>query len=220
MTFTTFVRTGVAALAFVSLAATAAMADQVLPKIEAPAGTYVLDPTHASITWKVNHLGLSNYTARFTKMDATLTFDPAHPELTTVTATIEPSSVKTDYPHPEQKDFDKELATGPEWFNAMKFPAITFHSTKVEKTGDTTAKLYGDLNFLGVTKPIVLNATYVGSMKSHPFTKMGAIGFSATGSIKRSDFGMKGGLPYVGDDVNITIEAEFGQKVSTAAAGK
>ena len=186
-------------------------------KVEAPAGTYVIDPTHASLTWKVNHLGLSNYTARFTRMDATLTFDPAAPEKTVVKATVHLTSIETDYPNKEKKDFNKVLATDAKWFNAMKFPAITFASAKVEKTGDATAKLHGDLTFLGVTKPLVMDVTYNGSMKEHPFTKSGALGFSAVGSLKRSDFGMTNGAPYVGDEVSFAIEAEFMQEKEAKA---
>lgn len=196
--------TSVAALT--ALACTSAFAEV---KVDAPAGTYKIDPTHASLTWKVDHLGLAKYTARFTKIDATLTFDPAHPEQTAVSASIDPASVRTDFPYPEKKDFDKELATGDQWFNNAKFPAIVFTSTKVEKTGERTAKMHGDLNFLGVSKPVVLDVTYNGSMKEHPYAKAGAIGFSAVGNIKRSDFGMKNGIPHIGDDVQIAIEAEF-----------
>lgn len=197
-------RAGASAL-IIALASSAYAA----PKVEAPAGTYTIDPTHASLTWKVNHLGLSNYTARFTKIDATLQFDPEHPELTTVKAVVNPTSLETDYPNPQKTDFDKELSTGDKWFNAMKFPAITFTSTKVERMGDNKAKLHGDLNLLGVSKPIVLDVTYNGSMKEHPYSKSGALGFSATGTIKRSEFGMKEGIPHVGDEVAIAIEAEF-----------
>lgn len=189
-------------------------------KVEAPAGNYKNDPTHTSITWKVNHLGLSHYTARFTKMDATLSIDPAHPEQASVKAVIDPASIRTDFPYPEQKDFDKELATSDQWLNDMKFPAMVFTSTKVERTGDSTAKLYGTLNLLGVNKPVVLDVTYNGSMKEHPYTKTGAIGFSATGSLKRSDFGMTNGLPFVGDEVNFAIETEFFEQTPEVAKTK
>jgi polyisoprenoid-binding protein YceI len=177
--------------------------------IHAPKGTYKLDPTHASLTWRVNHMGLSNYTARFTVMDATLDFDPADVTGSKLTATVDPTSVETDYPNPETEDFDHKLQKDEKFFNADKFSEIKFVSTKVERAGDNKAKLYGNLTLLGKTKSIVLDVTYNGSMKEHPYAKAGAIGFSATGAIKRSEWGMDYGIPHVGDEVQLLIEAEF-----------
>lgn len=179
-------------------------------KIEAPKGHYEVDPTHVSVTWKVQHLGLAYYTARFTDVKASLDFDPAKPEASTLKAVINPNSVRTDYPDAKTKDFDKELATDPKFFNSTQFPAIVFNASKITKTGDDTGTMTGDLNFLGVSKPVTFNVTYRGSMKEHPYAgKVGALGFSATTTIKRSDFGMKYLVPYVGDDVQVIVEAEF-----------
>ncbi len=178
---------------------------------ELPAGKYELDKTHASITWKVMHMGLAKYTARFNTFDSTVTLDPAAIENSTVTVDISPMSIETDYPNPEQEDFDKKLATGENWFNAGTYPDIKFVSKTIEKTGDNTAKITGDLSFLGVTKPVTLDATLNGAMVSHPFTKKAAFGISAHTTITRSDWGMSGGLPHVGDDVEVLIEAEYFQ---------
>jgi len=176
-----------------------------------PAGTYTLDPTHASLTWKVNHLGLSHYTARFTKFDATLMLDPQNPVSATVSATIDPLSVQTDYPKPTEKDFNKELAEGAQWLNGTKFPTMTFSSTQVVLTGEKTAQITGDLTMLGVTKPITLNATFNGGYAQKPFGAEGvaAVGFSATGTLKRSDWGLASYIPMVGDEVQFTLETEF-----------
>lgn len=229
---------GAAALAFAAVAcspqaakapeAPAAPAPAAPVKVEVPAGDYGLDPTHGSITWKVNHMGLSNYTARFAKWDATITFDPANLSASKVVATIDPTSVKTDYPgdykktHAQTgfKSWDEDLAKSDKFFNAGKFPTITFTSTSVETTGEKTGKVTGDLTFLGVTKPVTLDVTFNGSKNPHPFVPAAAIGFSATGTIKRSDFGVAFPPGPVGDDVQIIIEGEFIQKVAPAAPAK
>jgi len=180
--------------------------------VDVPAGSYKLDPTHASITFKVSHLGLSNYTARFKKFDADLTFDPAKPEGSKLNVSVDPMSITTDYPFPDQKDFDNKLATDEKFFNAGAHPEITFTTTSIEMTGDKTAKVTGELAMLGVTKPVILDVTLNGAMKEHPFAKKPALGFSGTGTIKRSDFGFDHLVPMVGDEVTLLIEAEFLQE--------
>ena len=182
---------------------------QLSPPTDVPLGLYTSDPSHTSLTWKVNHLGLSNYTARFTKVEAKLTYISSDPTLSKVVATIDPNSVETDFPNPEVKDFNKVLATDVEWFNAKTFPEITFASTKIEKTGEKTGKIYGNLTLLGVTKPVILDATFNGGYTEKPITGGAALGFSATTTIQRSKWGLDSGIPYVGDDVEILIEIEF-----------
>ena len=174
-----------------------------------PRGVYTLDPAHASITWKVSHMGLSNYTARFTKMDSQILLDPDNLENSKVKATVYPSSVRTDYPNVEEKDFDKNLSEDATWFNTKQFPEIKFFSTKVEKTSDTTGKVTGNLTFLGVKKEIVLDVTSNKALGNHPFVNKPALGFSATTTIKRSDFGMTSYIPQIGDEVQVIIEAEY-----------
>jgi polyisoprenoid-binding protein YceI len=179
----------------------------------APAGTYHLDPAHARLIFRVNHLGFSNYTALFRTFDADLTFDPAAPETMTLTATVDPASVETMYPDATY-DFNAELS-GPDFFDAVKFPAITFVSTKVALTGKATADVTGDLAFHGVTKPVTLQVTFNGGYAGHPMDAGARIGFSATGSLMRSEFGLGYGVPApgttmgVGDRVDLIIEAEF-----------
>lgn len=182
---------------------------QTTPLAEMPAGEYRLDPTHASLTWKVDHLGLSKYTARFTKLDATLNLDPTDPTKSTLVATVDPLSVKTDFPKPEEKDFDTKLAKDKDWLNGTQFPEIKFVSTKLEKTGDKTGKLHGDLTFLGVTKPLALDVTFNGAYAKKPFSEEPGLGFSATGVIKRSEWGFSTYVPTIGDEVHIALEVEF-----------
>lgn len=176
---------------------------------DAPAGTYKIDPAHASVTFKVSHLGLSNYTARFTKIDATLALDPAKPESAKLSAVIDPTSIRTDYPFPEKENFDKVLAESAKWFNAGVAKSVTFTSTAVKMTGAKTADVTGDLTLLGVTKPVTMKVTFNGGMASHPMAKKPAAGFSATTTVKRSEYGMTNALPFIGDDVTVLIETEF-----------
>lgn len=182
-------------------------------KTTATAGVYDLDKTHASVTFRVDHLGMSRYTARFTGIDGKLNFDPANPAAMSVEASVDTRSIKTDYPNPTP-DFDAELA-GPNWLDAARFPKITFKSTSVEPTGPNTAKVTGDFSLHGVSKPLVLDVTFNGGYDGAPMDPGSRVGFSAQGKIKRSDFGVSYGVPQpgstfgVGDEVEIQIEAEF-----------
>ena len=190
-------------------------ADPIAPAAtEVPAGTYTLDRNHASLIFRVNHLGFSHYTARFTRFAATLELDPAHPAASRVTATIDPTSIETDNPDPAL-DFDHQLQNQ-DWLSTAQFPQMTFRSTALELTGPNTAHVAGELDLHGVTRPVTLDVTFNGGYASHPMDPSGArIGFSAHGSLRRSEFGMTVGIPApgstfgVGDEVEILIEAEF-----------
>jgi len=186
-----------------------AQAQESTPLKGMPSGLYELDKTHASLIWRVDHLGLSKYTARFTNFDVDIDLNALEPEKSRVRATIDPTSIRTDYPNTEKKDFDAELVNNAGWFNAEQFPEITFLSTAVEKTSENTGKITGDLTFLGVTKPVTLDVVFNKAMGNHPFANKPALGFSATTSLKRSDFGMTTYIPNIGDEVEIIIEAEF-----------
>jgi polyisoprenoid-binding protein YceI len=188
--------------------------------IAAPAGEYIADPTHSSITWQLKHLGLSDYTAKFKTFDATVTLDPANIANSKVVATVKASDVAANYAgdykagHPQSRfaSWDDDLANSTNFLNGGEFPVITFASTGVEVTGERTAKVTGDLTLLGVTKPITLDVTFGGETDSHPFTKAPALGFSATGTFKRSDFGSTAMQGMIGDDITVIIESDFVQK--------
>lgn len=192
-------------------------------ELKAPAGVYVMDPTHASLQWSVPHNSISNYTARFNTFEAKLTLDPANLANSSVEATIDPLSVDANYPgdylgtHAATgfKSFSEDIAKSKNFLNAGAFPKITFKSTQVELTGPRTAKVTGDLTFLGVTKPVTLDATFGGEIEQHPFMQVPAIGFAAEGSFKRSDFGMPVGP--VGDEVTIRFDGEFIKEAAPAA---
>ena len=179
-----------------------------------PAGTYALDLTHSSLTWKVSHFGLSNYTGRFTDFDATLVMDPENTSATSLTVTIDPTSVETDYPadykasHADSgyETWNEDLSRDPKWLNSDAFGEITFTATEITKVSANTGKVTGDLTFLGVTKPVTLDVTYNGAAEMFGSQK---VGFSATTTLKRSDFGEAAYAPNIGDEVEIIIETEF-----------
>ncbi|MDX2027397.1 MAG: YceI family protein [Alphaproteobacteria bacterium] len=188
-----------AALGVLVLSAPAHAADAA----PAASGAYQLDNSHASITFKINHLGFSRYTGRFDKMEGTLNFNSEAPEKSAVDVTIYPNSVDTN-----NVKLEEELRSSDKGFDVIKHPRATFRSTKVERTSPTTGKVTGDFTFMGVTHPVTLDVTLIGS-GAHPMNKKPVIGFSASGSFKRSDYGYTAFLPMVGDEVSLQIEAEF-----------
>ena len=182
--------------------------------VQAPAGDYVLDRTHASLEWKGLHNGLAWYAARFTNFDIKLTFNPSDVTRSKVTATIDPRSIETDFektrPAGNTEDFNAVLANGERFFNAGKFPTITFASTAVTKTGERTGRMTGNLTFLGVTKPVTLDISYTGN-RNDPRSQKHKVGFQATGTINKTQWGMASGGP-IADDIKIEINAELVQK--------
>lgn len=174
----------------------------------APAGAYEVDKAHARISWEISHFGVSTYIGWFTGFDVALKFDPNAPERSTLNVSIDPKSVHTLDPK-----FDEEIAS-PKFFDATKYPEITFASTSIEKSSDTSGKITGDLTFHGVTKPVVLDVTFHGGMQS-PMKNTYVLGFKGTTTIKRSEFGVTEYIEFgLGDDVTITIEGEFDHKGS------
>jgi polyisoprenoid-binding protein YceI len=197
-------------------AAPAVPAEAVAPST-APAGLYRVDKPHTSVNFRISHMGISHFTARFTRIGGTLKFDPAHPEAMVADITVDPASIQTNYPDPKY-DFDGQLR-GAQLLDTAKYPQITFRSTKVERTGPRTARVTGDFTFHGVTRPLVLETTFNGGYAPNSMDPGGArIGFSAHTAFNRSDFGMGYGVPPkgttmgVGDKVDIAIEAEFTSK--------
>jgi polyisoprenoid-binding protein YceI len=191
-------------LSLAAFVATSAIAsDKPAP---APSGIYVSDPAHSSLTWKINHLGLSNFTARFTAVSAELVWDAANPTGSKVTAVIDPVSVRTDFPFPEKEDFDKEIGTTD---NFLAGKEIRFVSSAVRMTGDNHGEVAGDLTFRGQTHPVTLMVTFNGSMAEQPREKTPKIGFSAEAKLKRSEWGVAPQIKSIGDEVTVIIETEF-----------
>lgn len=168
-----------------------------------PAGHWTLDPKHASLIAKVKHLSVVNYVVRFDKLEGTFTWDPAHPEATHLEASVDVTSLDVG------ADYSKKFAD--DFLDASHYPKATFVSTALTPAADgRSGTLTGDLSLRGVTRPVTLNVTFVGVGHGFPFGTIS--GFSATGEIKRSDFGSRHLLSMVGDDVALEIEAEFEHK--------
>ena len=151
-----------------------------------------VDKAHTTLLFRVSHMGFSNFTARFRRVDAQLHFDPRNVMVTQLTATVDAHSIETDYPDPSY-DFNGELQGEP-WLNAAKFPEITFRTTQVEDLGNNALRVHGELTMRGLTKPIVLDATYNGGYLKHPMDPQARVGFSAHGVLRRSDFGIAGDI--------------------------
>jgi polyisoprenoid-binding protein YceI len=168
-----------------------------------PAGSYVLDKQHASLTVKIVHMGFSHYTLRFNGLDGAFTYDPASWTATKATITVDAKSVDT-----HDNAFDKQIAG---YFEADKYPTITFVSTGITGGADGKGTVTGDLTFHGVTKPVTLDVTFDGA--GHGITPIGTrLGFSGSTRIKRSDFGVSNMLQYASDDVDVIFEVEFEKK--------
>lgn len=174
-----------------------------------PSGHYTLDKGHTSITVKVSHLGLSNYTMQFTNFDADLHFNAEFPQKSQLVATVYTNSIETNYPYTTKKDFDKELAFSSAWFNANTYPKAVFKSTSIELTGKNSGIIHGELDFLGVKQPLTLEVTFNGGYLKKPFAGVPALGFSAKSSMQRSNWGLNTYVPAIGDLVKIAIECEF-----------
>ena len=164
--------------------------------------TYALDPAHTQAIFTIDHLGFSTITGAVHDLKGALVLDPAKLEDSTVKVTMAADSVDTGF-----AARDKTLQ-GAMFFNIAQFPTMTFNSTHVTKTGVQTADIQGDFTLLGITKPLVLKATLNRMAQDTIGTNVYKVGFTATTAIKRSDFGMKAYVPYVGDDVHVTINFE------------
>lgn len=192
-----------------------ATADTIKPvAADIPAGNFYLDKAHASLIFRLSHLGFSNYTARFKSFDADLKFNPADPAAMSLTATVDPKSIETDFPF-KTYDFNAVLQSK-DWLDTAQFPTISFVSKRVTLVAPEAAMVEGDLTLHGVTKPLTLAVTFNGGWKSMQLDPGGArIGFSAKAVFKRSDFGIAYGIPAPGtkmgvsDEVDVAIEAEF-----------
>jgi len=179
--------------------------------VDAPAGVYTVDKAHTSLILRLDHMGFSHFTARFTGIDAKLEGDPKQPAKAKLEATVDTASLTSDNAPTGFLD----MLHGVQWLNAAAFPKITFRSTKIEMTSPKTARITGDLTLHGVTKPIVLDATFNGGYPGFAMDPQARIGFSAHGAFKRSDFGLGFGIPApgstmgVGDKIDIAIETEL-----------
>lgn len=166
------------------------------------AGSYAVDPGHTQVGWRVSHMGFSNYAGGFSNVSGTLDLQPKSPAGSKLSIRIPVASVTTT-----SDKLTGELK-GEQWLDAGKFPEMTFVSTKVAPEGNDRAKVTGDLTLHGVTKPATLDVTLVGA-GTNPLSKKVTVGFEATGTLKRSEFGVKTYVPLIGDDLHLTIAGAF-----------
>lgn len=163
--------------------------------------TYKIDPNHTDVVASWSHFGYSNPVAHFGDVEGFITYDPTNVGTSKVEVTIPLSGLESHVP-----DFNEHLRSA-DFFDAEKYPTITFKSTKVEAAGDKKLRVFGDLTLHGVTRQVVLD-TNINKVADHPMAKRAAAGFDATTTIKRSDFGVDKYAPNVSDAVTIRITTE------------
>ena len=167
------------------------------------ADKYTVDPSHAWVLYMVPNRPGTDEVGNFEKVSGEIVLDKADPSKSSVKIEIATSSL-----HSGNAKRDQDLSS-PDFFNTGEFPKMTFVSTKVEKTGDNTAKVTGDFTMLGATKPVTLDVTYFGEKPLPWDPKTLKAGFSAKGSIKPTDFGMKKFGDYgFGPDANLVLNMD------------
>lgn len=167
------------------------------------AESYTIDPPHTYAHFSISHLGFSTMQGRFDKSSGKVTLDRAA-KSGSMDIAIESASVSTGF---AKRD---EHLKSPDFFNAAEFPSITYKSSAVKFKGDVPASVEGNLTLMGVTKPVKLTieAFKCGADPMDPLKQKQKCGAAASTQIKRSDFGIKFGLPAIGDDVKLVFEVE------------
>lgn len=169
------------------------------------AGTYAVETHHTLAEFTVNHFGFNDFFGVIPGATGTMTLNPANLAATTLDVSLPVSGISTT-----NATLDGELKSA-DWFDAEKFPTIHFVAHKVVPTGERTARIEGDVTMHGVTRPLTLDATF-GGAGANPMSKAFTIGFSATGTLKRSEFGVSKYVPFVSDEVRLKITAAFEKK--------
>lgn len=178
--------------------------DQTTDVTEVRAGQYVLDPNHASLIWKLNHLGFSTFLGTFNDFEASLDFDPEDIENASLEVVIDTSSLDVDIP-----DFEEELK-GDNWFDVAVYPQAVFRTTRFVESIDEDSFIYeGDLTLLGTTAPVTLEVNFRGGGRNF-LTRSYTVGFSGSATFNRSDFGLDRFTSFgVGDEIELEIHVEF-----------
>lgn len=164
------------------------------------ADNYTIDPNHTYVSFAINHLGFSTMRGKFDQQSGSMEFDPAAKK---ASVSIEIDAASIDTGHAKR---DAHLSS-PDFLNAVENPIISYQSTGVTWNGDKLATVNGNLTLLGVSKPVTLQVTSM-NCGEHPFSKKWTCGFDATGSIKRTDFGVNYGVPAIGEVLDLQIEVE------------
>jgi polyisoprenoid-binding protein YceI len=167
-----------------------------------PAGTYTDENGHAYIQFSYDHQGYSRPVLRWSEFDATVTFDPAAPENSTLNVTIPAASIDSMVPA-----FDAHLKSE-DFFEVETYPTISFVSTSLDINPDGTGTITGDLTIKDITRPITFNGK-INKVGKNFRSGVDMFGISGTGMLKRSDYGVGKYAPNVGDDVQLVMEVEF-----------
>jgi polyisoprenoid-binding protein YceI len=169
------------------------------------AADYTIDSTHSHIMFMIDHLGFAKIVGLFNTFSGTLSFDPSNVPASKLNVTIKTESLQTQF-GPRDKDLK-----GADWFNTTEFPEMTYVGSQFIKKDEHTGTVTGKLTLHGVAKPVTLDVT-VNKVGQNPLDKINSAGFSARGTLKRSDFGIKAFLGAIGDEVELIIEIEAKQK--------
>ena len=181
-----------------------------LAAIAAPE-TYQLDEHHSFPNFTIDHLGFSTIFGRFNKSSGSFTVD-SQAKTGSVEMSIDAASVDTgDHDRDwRPRTRDEHLRTA-DFFNVAEFPRITFKSAAVRFNGDALSEIDGQITIAGVTKPLTLKLERW-KCGAHPFTKKAMCGGNAVGTLKRSEFGVKYGVPAIADEVHLNISFEAYKK--------
>ena len=182
--------------------ATAFLANAALADFDVPSGEYVLEETHGYITFSYSHLGFSTPHVGFDKFSVNLQADQKNPANSKVSVNIDAASINS------RVALFNEHLNGADYFDTAKYPNITFNSTSIKQTSDTTLEVTGDLTIKEVTKSATLNVT-INKAANHPIRKVPAIGMSAEGKVSRTALGLGKYAPAVGDEVTLYVTAEL-----------
>jgi polyisoprenoid-binding protein YceI len=167
---------------------------------------WTLDPAHTAVEFSTRHMMVTTVRGQFQKVSGTLNFDPQNPAASSIEVTIDAASLTTTV-----EDRDNHLRS-PDFLDVASYPTITFKSTKVEMTGSNTGKITGNLTIHGVTRPVVIDAEYLGEGKT-PYGKT-VTGFTGTTRINREDWGLTWNVALetggwlVGKELTIRLDAE------------
>ncbi|MCR9280013.1 MAG: YceI family protein [Pseudomonadaceae bacterium] len=170
--------------------------------IGVPSGTYVLEATHAYITFSYQHLGFSTPHVGFNSFDVTVELDSDNPANSSLGVSIDAASIDS-----RVDEFDEHLR-GDKFFDVEAHPRITFAATSIEMGEGNTAMITGDLTIKGITKSVTLEAT-LNKAANHPMRKVPTLGISALGKLQRSDWDLGAYAPAVSDEVDLFITAEL-----------
>ncbi len=171
-----------------------------LPMAAMAADSYTIDPPHTFPRFMINHLGFSTMQGRFDHTSGTITLDRAARN-GSLDISIDAASVSTGF---SKRD---DHLRSPDFFNVAEFPTITYKSSSIKFNGDKPASIEGQLSMAGVTRPVTLTIDEF-NCGPNPMNKKEECGAAASAQIKRSDFGVKFGLPAIGDDVKLVFEVE------------